>query len=97
MPRQKYCLRKVIMPVKKQPVKKNTVKKSISAVKKTTAALKTASTVESVKKPTLQDFLIEVQKKAYVLYEERLKSGIPEDEIADWFAAEKEIKEKYHL
>jgi hypothetical protein len=41
--------------------------------------------------------LDEVEIKAYNLYQERVKSGAPGDDIADWFQAEKEIKEKYKL
>jgi hypothetical protein len=72
------------MPVKKGTTRKSTAKKESSAAKKTV-------------KPDLKDFLEEVEKKAYDLYQERLKSGAPIDDIADWFQAEKEIKEKYNL
>ncbi len=72
------------MPVKKVPTKKSTVKKESSASKKTA-------------NPSLKEFLDEVEKKAYDLYQERVKSGTPGDDIADWFQAEKEIKEKYKL
>jgi hypothetical protein len=72
------------MPVKKESSKKSAVKKVAPAVKKAT-------------KPNLQDFLVEVQKKAYDLYQERMEAGISGDEMSDWFAAEKEIKVKYHL
>lgn len=72
------------MPVKKESPKKSAVKKA-------------APTARKIKKPNLQDFLVEVQKKAYDIYEERMKSGISGDEMSDWFAAEKEIKEKYNL
>ena len=47
--------------------------------------------------PDLKDFLEEVEKKAYELYQERIKSGVAGDDIYDWFQAEKEIKEKYKL
>jgi len=72
------------MPVKKETTKKRTVKKESPAVKKTI-------------KPDLKDFLEEVEKKAYELYRERIKSGVASDDISDWFKAEKEIKEKYKL
>jgi hypothetical protein len=72
------------MPVKKGTTKKSTVKKDASATNKTA-------------KPDLKDFLEEVEKKAYDLYQERMKSGASSDDIADWFRAEKEIKEKYKL
>ena len=72
------------MPVKKGTTRKSTVKKETSAAKKTA-------------KPDLKEFLEEVEKKAYNLYLERMKSGAACDDIADWFVAEKEIKEKYNL
>ena len=72
------------MPVKKETTKKRTVKKESPTVKKTI-------------KPDLKDFLEEVEKKAYELYQERIKSGVASDDISDWFKAEKEIKEKYKL
>lgn len=73
------------MPVRKGTTRKSTTKKEASAVKHTTA------------KPELKDFLQEVEKKAYELYQERTKSGLSCDDIADWFQAEKEIKAKYNL
>ena len=72
------------MPVKKGTTRKSIVKKEASAAKKTI-------------KPDLKDFLEEVEKKAYDLYQERIKSGVTGDDIYDWFKAEKEIKEKYKL
>ena len=72
------------MPVKKVTTRKSTVIKEASTAKKTV-------------KPDLKEFLEEVEKKAYDLYLERMKSGAACDDIADWFAAEKEIKEKYNL
>ena len=72
------------MPVKKGTTKKSTVKKETSTTKKTA-------------KPDLKDFLQEVEKRAYELYEDRRNSGTPSDDIADWFQAEKEIKAKYKL
>ncbi|MGP8152994.1 MAG: hypothetical protein ACLQBQ_02455 [Smithella sp.] len=72
------------MPVKKGTTRKSTVKKEASAAKKTST-------------PDLKEFLDEVEKRAYDLYQERLKSCAPIDDIADWFQAEKEIKEKYKL
>ena len=72
------------MAVKKGTTRKSTVKKEAAPAKKTL-------------KPDLKDFLVEVEKKAYELYQERMKSGAPCDDIADWFQAEKEIKEQYKL
>lgn len=85
------------MPVKKDSVKRSVVKKTPTTVKKAVSSAKTKTYPQTIQKPDLQDFLVEVQKKAYVIYEERLKADLPGDEIADWFAAEKEIKEKYNL
>jgi uncharacterized membrane-anchored protein len=72
------------MPVKKETTKKRVIKKASPAAKK-------------AKKPDLKEFLEEVRQKAYELYQDRLRSGIAGDEIADWFEAEKTIKEKYKL
>jgi hypothetical protein len=72
------------MPEKKGTTRKSTVKKEAPTAKKTI-------------KPDLKDFLEEVEKKAYELYQERIKSGVAGDDIYDWFQAEKEIKEKYKL
>jgi hypothetical protein len=72
------------MPIKKGTARKSTVKKEASAAKK-------------IAKPDLKDFLKEVEKEAYEIYQERVKSGAPGDDIADWFQAEKKIKEKYNL
>jgi len=72
------------MPVKKGTTRKSTVKKEASTAKKTA-------------KPDLKDFLEEVEKKAYELYQKRIKSGVAGDDISDWFQAEQEIKEKYKL
>jgi hypothetical protein len=72
------------MPVKKGTTRKSPVKKESPATKKTL-------------KPDLKDFLEEVEKKAYELYQKRIKSGVTGDDISDWFQAEQEIKEKYKL
>lgn len=70
------------MPVKKETTRKSTVKKVVPAAKRT-------------KKPDLKDFLEEVGKRAYEIYQERITSSVSGDDISDWFQAEKEIKEKY--
>ena len=72
------------MSVKKGATGKSIVKKEASAAKKTV-------------KPDLKEFLDEVEKKAYEIYKERIKSGFAGDDISDWFQAEKGIKEKYNL
>lgn len=72
------------MPVKKETTKKSTAKKATPAKNRT-------------KKPDLKYFLEEVEKRAYDLYQERIKSNVSGDEMSDWFQAEKEIKEIYKL
>ncbi|HNV57045.1 MAG TPA: hypothetical protein PKG72_07070 [Smithellaceae bacterium] len=72
------------MPVKKETAKKRVVKKASPAAKKSA-------------KPDLKEFLEGVRQKAYELYQDRLRQGVAGDEIADWFEAEKAIKEKYGL
>ncbi|MBP1711620.1 MAG: hypothetical protein H6Q49_1822 [Deltaproteobacteria bacterium] len=72
------------MPVKKESTRKSTAKKAVTAVKKT-------------KRPNLQEFLDSVEKRAYELYQERIISGAPGDDISDWFQAEKEMKTIYKL
>lgn len=48
-------------------------------------------------KPNLKNFLGEIEKRAYELYLERMKAGLPADEMGDWLKAEKDIKTKYKL
>lgn len=36
-----------------------------------------------------------IREKAYALYQARLASGASPDHLADWYAAEREIKEAY--
>jgi hypothetical protein len=72
------------MPAKKESTRKSTAKKTVTAVKKT-------------KKPDLREFLDRVETRAYELYQERIISGAPGDDISDWFQAEKEVKKIYKL
>jgi len=72
------------MPAKKESTRRNTTKKAVTAVKKT-------------KKLDLREFLDRVEKRAYELYQERIISGAPGDDISDWFHAEKEVKKIYKL
>ncbi len=73
------------MPVKKgTTTRKRTVKKD-------------SSTAKQAEKFELKNYLQEVEARAYDLYQERIKSGKACDDIADWFQAEKEIKEKFNL
>ncbi|PKN84523.1 MAG: hypothetical protein CVU51_10405 [Deltaproteobacteria bacterium HGW-Deltaproteobacteria-1] len=72
------------MPAKKESTRKSTAKKTVAVVKKT-------------KKPDLREFLDRVETRAYELYQERIISGAPGDDISDWFQAEKEVKKIYKL
>lgn len=55
------------------------------------------TTSTSSQPPKLEDFLAEIQKRAYDIYLERTKNGLPGDEMSDWLQAEKEIKSKYNI
>lgn len=48
-------------------------------------------------KPNLKSFLGDIEKRAYEVYLERMKSGTPGDEMSDWLKAEKDIKTKYKI
>jgi len=61
------------------------------------AATKTTKVKKTVEKPTLEDFLVEIQKRAYDVYVERTNKGLSGDELSDWLTAEKEVKEKYNI
>jgi len=57
---------------------------------------------KSVKKETktnvnLNQFLNEVEKRAYEIYENRIKNNIAGSDFTDWLQAEKEIKAKYKI
>jgi hypothetical protein len=45
----------------------------------------------------LQQFLKEVEVRAYEIYQERAKNGNGGDNFSDWIQAEKEIKSKYKI
>jgi len=45
----------------------------------------------------LQQFLSEIEKRAYELYSERKTNHISGDELSDWLRAEEEVKEKYKI
>ncbi|MEJ5283779.1 MAG: DUF2934 domain-containing protein [Brevinematia bacterium] len=77
------------------PVKKSVQTKSATTTKKTTA--KKTTTKKSVEMPNLENFLAEIQKRAYDLYVERTSKNLPGDELSDWLKAEKEIKDKYGI
>lgn len=65
-----------------------TVKK---ATTKKTTAKKTAAAISK------EDFISEVEKRSYELFEERQKSGKNGNSLSDWLEAEAEIKAKYGL
>ncbi len=60
-------------------------------------AKKPTTSKKTSKKPKLEDFLAEIQKRAYDIYLERTKNGLPGNELSDWLKAEEEIKEKYGI
>ncbi|MGC8765327.1 MAG: DUF2934 domain-containing protein [Brevinematia bacterium] len=66
-------------------------------VKKTTSAKTTTTKKKTEKAPKLEDFLAEIQRRAYDIYLERTKKGLPGNDMSDWLEAEKEIKEKYNI
>jgi len=45
----------------------------------------------------LKDFLTEIEKKAYEIYQERQSSSLSGNDLSDWLAAEKEIKARYNI
>ncbi|MCX7821304.1 MAG: DUF2934 domain-containing protein [Brevinematales bacterium] len=77
------------------PVKKSSQTKSTTTKKATPAKKKTVK--KQVEMPNLENFLAEIQKRAYDIYVERTSKNLPGDELADWLKAEKEIKDKYGI
>lgn len=45
----------------------------------------------------LQQFLSEIEKRAYEIYLERKNSHLSGDEMSDWLQAENDIKAKYKI
>lgn len=43
------------------------------------------------------NYLHEIEKRAFELFQERMKNSINGDPVMDWFQAEKEIKSKYQM
>ncbi len=60
-----------------------------AASKRTTSAPKAALTLEQLKR--------EIAVRAHQLYEERIAAGRPGDDLADWLAAEAEVKKRHKL
>jgi len=52
---------------------------------------------EMPKKPNMENYLKEIEVKAYEIYQERKKNNIPGDQFTDWVQAETEIKAKYNV
>lgn len=48
-------------------------------------------------KPSLKNFLGEIEKRAYEIYLERMKAGVSGDEMSDWLKAEKDVKAKFKI
>ncbi len=73
------------------------IKKEAAAetVKKTTTRKTTAKkTTATISK---EDFISEVEKRSYELFEERQKNGKDGNSLSDWLEAEAEVKAKYGL
>ncbi|HPO50730.1 MAG TPA: hypothetical protein PLO89_10425 [Spirochaetota bacterium] len=45
----------------------------------------------------LQQFLSEIEKRAYEIYIERKTNHVTGDEVSDWLKAEEDIKTKYKI
>jgi len=71
------------------------VKRATETQKKEKKAIKTSK--QTTPQPKLEDFLAEIQKRAYEIYIERTRNGLPGDDMSDWLQAEKEIKSKYNI
>lgn len=48
-------------------------------------------------KVDLNQFLAEIERKAYEIYEERKQNHVSGDDFTDWLRAEQEIKQKYNM
>jgi hypothetical protein len=88
--------RKTTEAVSTEEVKKEatteTVKKTTT--RKTTTKKAAAATAATISK---EDFISEVEKRSYALFEERQRSGREGNSLTDWLEAEAEIKAKYGL
>ena len=60
-----------------------------AASKRTASAAKPTVTLEQLKR--------EIEVRAHQVYEERRAAGRPGDDLADWLAAEAEVKKRYKL
>lgn len=69
----------------------NTSDSVIKSEKETTVSKQKKSNVD------LNQFLSEIEKRAYEIYENRKKNHIPGDDFTDWLQAQSEIKSKYKM
>lgn len=65
-----------------------------TTTRKTTTKKAAAATAATISK---EDFISEVEKRSYALFEERQRSGREGNSLTDWLEAEAEIKAKYGL
>jgi hypothetical protein len=78
--------------VKSSKKKKSSADKEPAKKKKPAARRKKR---ETVKKPL--DYNMEVEKRAYEIFQERSGKQIPGDHMSDWTQAENEIRSKYKI
>ncbi len=48
-------------------------------------------------RPSLEQLQEEIRAKAHEIFQRRISSGEPGDDLSDWLRAEAEIKQKYNL
>lgn len=70
-------------------------KRASSASTSTGSGTKKRSTKKTGKKIDINEFFDEIEKRAYEIFEERMKTNIPGDDMSDWIQAENEVREKY--
>ena len=52
---------------------------------------------EKKEKISLEQLMQETNERAHELYEERIESRRPGDELSDWLAAEEEVKKRHGI
>ncbi|NNM54906.1 MAG: hypothetical protein HKM05_09310 [Spirochaetales bacterium] len=62
-----------------------------------TPAKKAATKKASATAPALEDFLREVESKAYELFLERTRTSATGDSLTDWLQAEELVKKAHNL
>lgn len=70
-------------------------KKASAAGSSAGTGTKKRSTKKSSKKIDINKFFDEIEKRAYEIFEERMKNKVPGDDMSDWIQAENEVREKY--